>query len=49
MVMAALNLANELGKLATREERATTELGSRVRGMRERVERALVRGQQLEL
>jgi cell division protein ZapA len=49
MVMAALNLANELGKLAAREERATTELGGRVRGMRERVERALVRGQQLEL
>ncbi|HXR51396.1 MAG TPA: cell division protein ZapA [Steroidobacteraceae bacterium] len=49
MIMAALNMANELGKLAAREERAATELGGRVRGMRERVERALVRGQQLEL
>jgi cell division protein ZapA (FtsZ GTPase activity inhibitor) len=47
--MAALNMANELSKLASREERTTAELGSRVRGMRERVERALVHGQQLEL
>lgn len=49
VIMAALNMANELAKVAQREERATTELGSRVRGMRERVERALVHGQQLEL
>jgi len=49
MVMAALNLANELGKLATREERATTELGSGVRGKGERVERARVGRQQREL
>jgi cell division protein ZapA len=49
VIMAALNMANELSKLAAREERGTSELGSRVRGMRERVERALVHGQQLEL
>jgi hypothetical protein len=42
-------MANELTKLASREERTAAELGSRVRGMRERVERALVHGQQLEL
>ena len=49
VIMAALNMANELTKLASREERTAAELGSRVRGMRERVERALVHGQQLEL
>lgn len=49
MVMAALNMANELAKLSARDERTAAELGSRVRGMRERVERALTRGQQLEL
>jgi cell division protein ZapA len=49
MMMAALNLANDLAKLQTREERATAEFGTRVKAMRERVERALVQGQQLEL
>lgn len=49
MMMAALNMANELGKLQSREERVTAEFGSRVKAMRERVERALVQGQQLEL
>jgi cell division protein ZapA len=49
VIMAALNMANELAKIAVREERSTAELGTRVRGMRERVERALVHGQQLEL
>jgi cell division protein ZapA len=49
VIMAALNMANELAKISSREERTTTELGARVRGMRERVERALVHGQQLEL
>ena len=48
-VIAALNMANELAKLHARDERTAAELGTRVRGMRERVERALVRGQQLEL
>ncbi len=49
MMMAALNLANDLAKLQAREERATAEFGTRVKAMRERVERALVQGQQLEL
>jgi cell division protein ZapA len=49
VIMAALNMANELAKISSREERSSTELGARVRGMRERVERALVHGQQLEL
>jgi cell division protein ZapA len=49
MMMAALNMANDLAKLQAREQRAATEFGSRVRQMRERVERALVQGQQLEL
>ncbi len=49
LMMAALNMANDLAKLQAREERVTTEFGSRVKAMRERVERALVQGQQLEL
>ena len=49
LIMAALNMANDLAKLQGREERATREMGTRVRQMRERVERALVQGQQLEL
>jgi cell division protein ZapA len=49
MVMAALNMANDLVKLQARDERVSGELGTRVRHMRERVERALVQGQQLEL
>lgn len=49
LVMAALNMANDLAKLQAREERASAEFGSRVKAMRERVERALVQGQQLEL
>ena len=49
LIMAALNMANDLAKLQVREERATRDMGTRVRQMRERVERALVQGQQLEL
>lgn len=49
LIMAGLNMANELGKSQVREERTARETGSRVRQMRERVERALVQGQQLEL
>jgi cell division protein ZapA len=49
LMMAALNMANDLAKLQAREERVSTEFGSRVKAMRERVERALVQGQQLEL
>lgn len=49
LMMAALNLANDLAKLQAREAKVTSEYGGRVRQMRERVERALVQGQQLEL
>ena len=49
LVMVALNMANELAKLQTRDEHRGAELGTRVKQMRERVERALVQGQQLEL
>lgn len=49
LIMAALNMANDLAKITAREERSTRDVGSRVRLMRERVERALVQGQQLEL
>ena len=49
LMMAALNMANDLAKLQAREERATSELAPRVKAMRERVERALAQGQQLEL
>lgn len=49
LMMAALNMANDLAKIQAREERVTSEYGSRVKAMRERVERALVQGQQLEL
>jgi cell division protein ZapA len=49
LIMAALNLANDLAKLTAREERSTRDMGTRVKQMRERVERALVQGSQLEL
>ena len=49
LVMTALNMANELTKLQARDEHRGAELGTRVKQMRERVERALVQGQQLEL
>lgn len=49
VIMAALNMANDLAQIAAREQRTTGQIGARVRGMRERVERALVHGQQLEL
>ena len=49
LIMAGLDMANELGRSQVREGRTAREMGSRVRQMRERVERALVQGQQLEL
>ena len=48
-VIAALNLANELLKIHTRDKRADEEFGVRIRAMRERIDGALARGQQLEL
>ena len=47
-VMAALNLAHELLK-RTRSEAIESEVSERVKQMRERVESALSRGQQLPL
>ncbi|HEY7640650.1 MAG TPA: cell division protein ZapA [Steroidobacteraceae bacterium] len=48
-VMAALNLAHELLKLHGRGDAADSDVGQKVRQLRERVESALSRGQQLEL
>jgi cell division protein ZapA len=48
-VMAALNLAHEYLKGKDRESRVDTGVGSRVRTLRERVEGALGKSQQLEL
>jgi cell division protein ZapA len=48
-VMAALNLAHELLKLRGRGDTADTDVGQKIRQLRERVESALSRGQQLEL
>jgi len=48
-VMVAINLATELLQLKDREAKAQSDVGNRVRGLRERVEVALEKGQQLEL
>jgi cell division protein ZapA len=48
-VMAALNLANEFLRLRDRDAKLESEVGGRVRALRERVEGALEKGQQLEL
>ena len=48
-VMAALNLAHEFLKGRDREARVDSGIGHRVRALRERVEGALQKGQQLEL
>jgi cell division protein ZapA len=48
-VMAALNLAHELLKLHNRGEAVDTGVSQKIRQLRERVETALTRGQQLEL
>ena len=48
-VMVAINLAHELLQLKDREAKVQSEVGGRVRGLRERVEVALEKGQQLEL
>jgi cell division protein ZapA (FtsZ GTPase activity inhibitor) len=47
--MVALNLANELLRLKNRDAKLEGEVGTRLRAMRERVEGALEKGQQLEL
>jgi cell division protein ZapA len=48
-VMAALNLAHEYLKGKDRESKLDSGVGQRVRALRERVEGALEKGQQLEL
>ena len=48
-VMAALNLAHEFLKGRERELKLDGGIGQRVRALRERVEGALEKGQQLEL
>jgi cell division protein ZapA len=48
-VISALNLANELIKLRRNGSAVDSDLGARLRTLRERVETALEKGQQLEL
>ncbi|RPI12822.1 MAG: cell division protein ZapA [Lysobacterales bacterium] len=48
-VISALNLANELIKMRRNGSSVDTDIGSRLRSLRERVESALEKGQQLEL
>lgn len=48
-VMAALNLAHELLRIRGHSDGAPSDVGRKVRQMRERVETALTKGQQLDL
>jgi cell division protein ZapA len=48
-VMAALNLANEVLKLRQQGDGLQGDVGHRLKSLRERVELALEKGQQLEL
>ncbi|HKS54653.1 MAG TPA: cell division protein ZapA [Steroidobacteraceae bacterium] len=48
-VMAALNLAHELLKIRGRGDAAESDVSQKIRQLRERVEGALTRGQQLDL
>jgi cell division protein ZapA len=48
-VIAALNMAHELLRARNRDSSLETDVGSRLRLLRERVESALEKGQQLEL
>ena len=47
-VMVALNLANELLRLKSHDSKLESEASGRVRALRERVEGAIEKGQQLE-
>jgi cell division protein ZapA len=49
VVMAALNMANDLARLRAREQQVETQVGTRVRQMRERVEKTVAQSRQLEL
>jgi cell division protein ZapA len=48
-VMAALNIANEMLRQREQDHGSQSELGNRIRSLRERVETALQKGQQLDL
>ena len=48
-VMAALNLANEVLKFRQADGEMASDVGARLKSLRERVESALQKGQQLEL
>ncbi len=48
-VMAALNIANEMLRQRDRDHGSQSELGGRIKTLRERVETALQKGQQLDL
>jgi cell division protein ZapA len=48
-VIAALNMANELIRFRNRDTNLESDVGGRLRILRERVESALEKGQQLEL
>jgi cell division protein ZapA len=48
-VIAALNMANELLRFRNRDSNLETDVGGRLRILRERVESALEKGRQLEL
>ncbi len=48
-VIAALNLTNELLRLQSREQQLDSELGGLVRTLRERIDGAVARSQQLDL
>jgi len=48
-VMAALNIANEMLRQRERDHGSQSELGGRIKQLRERVETALQKGQQLDL
>jgi len=48
-VIAALNMANELIRFRNRDSDLDSDVGGRLRILRERVESALEKGQQLEL
>jgi len=48
-VIAALNMANELIRFRNRDGNLESDVGGRLRILRERVESALEKGQQLEL
>ena len=48
-VMAALNIANEMLRQRDRDHGSHSELGARIKLLRERVETALQKGQQLDL